>query len=68
MSHTMNLFDPKPYSARRTLYDPWSNRRNLSLSPRTYLALDRLRITIEHLPENVLKTEDRPDRSSSPLR
>lgn len=58
MSHTMNLFDPKPYTAEHTLYDPWSNRRDLALSPRTYLALERLRETLEHLPEDAVKADD----------
>ncbi|MCH7958888.1 MAG: hypothetical protein IID08_02085 [Candidatus Hydrogenedentes bacterium] len=68
MSRTMNLFDPKPYSARRTLYDPWSNRRSLTLSPRTYLALERLRETLEHLPADAVKAEDGAIRSPERLR
>ena len=58
MSHTMNLFDPKPYTVKHTLYDPWSNRRNLTLSPRTYLALERLRVTLEGMSENRERAED----------
>ena len=68
MNHTMNLFDPKPYSARRTLFDPWSNRRKLNLSPRTYLALERLRETLAHLPEDAVKAEDGAVRSPERLR
>ena len=68
MNHTMNLFDPKPYRARRTLFDPWSNRRSLALSPRTYLALERLWETLEHLPENAVKAEDGVVRSPERLR
>lgn len=68
MSHTMNLFDPKPYTAKHTLYDPWSNRRSLSLSPRTYLALERLRVTLAHQAEDALKENDKGVRSPKPIR
>ena len=70
MSHTMNLFDPKPYTAKHTLYDPWSNRRSLSLSPRTYLALERLRVTLARQSQDAMnmKENDKGVRSPKPIR